>query len=101
MFLGKGHGFIHILPYLGKALEIAINKALRLGARDPQVAGKTKAGNAINHPEINRFGAAANIRSHLIHRHAEHLGRSHCMNIVPLAERRFERINPGHMSQDA
>jgi hypothetical protein len=59
--LREGHGIVHIGADAGEAFEIAVDEALRLGARDAQVARKAKAGNAVDHAEVDRLGLAADI----------------------------------------
>ncbi len=62
MFFGEFDGRVHILADAGEAFEIAVDEALRLGPRDAQVAGKAKAGNAVDHAEIDRLGLTADHR---------------------------------------
>jgi hypothetical protein len=94
-------GFGHVGLDAGEALEIAVDEALRLGARDAQVAGQAKARDAVDHAEVDRLGLAADVGRHLVQRHVEHLGRGHGVDVDAVLERLLQRRDVGDMGQDA
>ena len=99
--LGEIHRVVHILANAGEALEIAVDETLRLAARDAQVARETKARDAVDHPEVDRLGLAADLRGHLLQRHVKDLGGGHGVNVVTIGKGLFQRVDSRHMGQDA
>ena len=73
VILGKGDGGVHVILDARKPFEVAVDESLRLASGDAQIARKTKAGDAIDHPEIDRLGLPPNLGRHLVKRHVEHL----------------------------
>ena len=101
VFLGEGHGVVHVFLDAGILLEIAVDEPLRLAPRDPQVAGQAKAGNAVDHAEIDRLGLPSHVRRHLVQRHVEHFRCRRGVNVFAVAERLFHRLDPGDMRENA
>src|SRR5262245_27853280 len=79
--------FIHIVPNPGKALKIFLDICPGFLAIDPELRSEAKCRNAVDDAEIDRLGSPADVGRHVLDRHAEHLGRSHCVNIDAILER--------------
>ena len=100
VLLREGLGFVHVIADAGEAFEIAVDEALRLGPRDAQVARKTEARDAVDHPEIDRLGLPPHFGRHLVERHVEHFQRGGGVDVLPLLERLFQRVDPGDVRQN-
>ena len=101
VLLGEIHRVVHILANAGEAFEIAVDEALRLAARDAQIACQAKARDAVDHTEIDRLGLAADLRCHLRQRHVKDLGGGHGVNVVTIGKGLFQRVDSRHVGQDA
>ena len=100
VLFGKGLGVIHIRPNSREAFKIAIDKALRLAARNAQVARQPKAGNSVNHAKIDRLGPASYVRRHLVERYVEHFGCCHRMDVQAIGKRLPECRNISDMREN-
>jgi hypothetical protein len=67
----------------------------------PSWLARPKTEIAVNNPEIDSLGAAAHLRRHAGHRHAEHFRRGHRVNILALGKRRLQLRNIGDMGKEA
>ena len=94
-------GFLHISANAGIALEIGLDIGARRALLDADLACETEGRDAINDAEIDRLGAAPDHRVHALDRHAEHLARGERVNIDALLERLLQRIDIGHVREDA
>ncbi len=101
VFLREFYSIGHIGPDPGEALEIAVDEALRLGARNPQVAGKTEAGDAVDDAEVDRLGLAADVAGHLVQGDVEHLGGGEGVDVDPVLEGAAQFGDVGDMGKDA
>src|SRR5262245_50750291 len=73
--------FIHVVANAGEALKIFLDVCTGFLAIDSELRSKAKSRNTVDDAEINRLGSSADVGWHVFDRHAEHLGRGHCVNI--------------------
>ena len=92
---------LHVVPDAGKALEIGADVVSRLLPADAELVGKPEGGDAVDDAEVDGLGPAAHHRVHALDRHAEHFGRRHRMDVLPLGESLFQLRNVRHMGHDA
>ncbi len=101
VLLGEGDGAVHVLADAGEALEVGVDEALGVLARDAQVVGEAEGGDAVDHPEVDRLGLAADVRGHALDRHAEHLRGGHRVDVEAVAEGLLQRLDVGDVREDA
>ena len=77
----------HKALYARIFFEISADKLLRLSRAHTGVAGKAKAADAVNQPEVDCLGTGAKLRRNLAERYIENLTGRARMNILACAER--------------
>ena len=99
--LAKAMVAVHVLADAGEALEVGVDEALGVLARDAEVVGEPEGRDAVDDAEVDRLGLAADVGGHALDRHAEHLGGGHRVDVEAVAERLLQRLDVGHVGEDA
>ena len=77
---------LHVIANSGESLEILFDVGARLLARDAELVGEPKAGDAVHDSEIDRLRASSDLAWHAFDWHAEYFRGSHGVNVEPLGE---------------
>ena len=93
--------FIHIGADTWKAFEVTVDEALRFAARDAQIAREAEARDAIDHTEVDRFGASADIGGHVFKRYIKDFRGGHRVNIVAVFKGLLQSVDSCDMREDA
>ena len=99
VLLGERLGGFDIVANAGKALEILFDIGAGFLAGDAELVGEPESRDAVDNTEIDCFGAAADFGGHAFHRHAEHFGSRHGVNIESLAKRLLQRRDATDLGQ--
>ncbi len=94
-------GAVHIVLDAREAVEIGFDIAPGFAALDAQLVRQAKRRDAIDDAEIDRLGATADLRGHLVHRYIEHFRRRHGVDVVAAGKGGLELRNVTDMGQDA
>ena len=92
---------LHIVADAGEAFEIFLDVGAGLLAANAELVGEAEGGNAVNNAEIDRLGAAAHLRIHVLDGNAKHFGRCHGVNVDAVGEGFGELRDMGHVGEDA
>ena len=99
VLLGVGLGLLDEVANARKALEVLFDVGAGLLARNAELVGETERRNSVDDAEVDRLGAAADLRRHALDRHAEHFRGGHSVNVEPFAKGFLQRLDAGDLGK--